>query len=92
MTSIGLRFDGRIIDELSIKIPSNIFALNELTKNSYDAFSRKIDIKIDTQKCLLTISDDGLGMDYEDVKKLFHIASATAVLTFFNRKDTHRKA
>ncbi|MCT8351896.1 MULTISPECIES: ATP-binding protein [Photorhabdus] len=77
MTSIGLRFDGRIIDELSIKIPSNIFALNELTKNSYDAFSRKIDIKIDTQKCLLTISDDGLGMDYEDVKKLLHIANSS---------------
>ncbi|MEN3801289.1 ATP-binding protein [Aeromonas veronii] len=76
-TAIGLKFDGKVIDELSTKIPSNIFALNELTKNSYDAFANNVQIILDNNKSQLIIKDDGLGMSEEDVKKLLHIASST---------------
>lgn len=77
MNAIGLRFDGKVIEELSTKIPSNIFALNELTKNAYDAFSTKIEIFIDTGKSRLVIKDNGQGMSEQDVKKLFHIANSS---------------
>ena len=33
----NIRVSGNIISELSEKIPTNIIALNELLKNSYDA-------------------------------------------------------
>lgn len=77
MKPFGLKFDGRVIEELSTKIPSNIFALNELTKNAYDAFAKNIIIKVDRQASELIIIDDGKGMDEQDVKKLLHIANST---------------
>lgn len=77
MKPVNLKFDGKVIEELSTKIPSNIFALNELTKNSYDAFAKKVSISIDMRNSKLIISDDGKGMNEEDIRKLFHIANST---------------
>lgn len=67
---------GNIVKELSEKIPSNIIALNELIKNAYDAGSKQVDIRISTDEKKLSIKDYGIGMDKEDVKKLFHISSS----------------
>ena len=86
MNPVGLKFDGKVIDELSSTIPSNIFALNELTKNAYDAFSDTVLINIDTVNSQLIIEDDGLGMGESEVKKLFHIASSTKK---YGSKKTH---
>lgn len=67
---------GNIVTELSEKIPSNIIALNELIKNSYDADANEVIIRLDSQIKKLIISDDGLGMDYADIEKLLHIGKS----------------
>jgi hypothetical protein len=68
---------GNIISELSDKIPSNIIALNELLKNSYDAGAPKVTVILDTGKGILEVIDNGSGMDAEDVDTLFHISKST---------------
>lgn len=72
----SITVSGNIIGELSEKIPSNIVALNELIKNSYDAGAKKIDIKLNTKESKLIISDDGSGMDKNDIDTLFHISNS----------------
>lgn len=72
-----IRVNGNIISELSEKIPSNIIALNELIKNSYDAGAKKVSIFLETEKKILTITDDGSGMGKSDIDTLFHIAKST---------------
>ena len=72
----SITVSGNIIGELSEKIPSNIVALNELIKNSYDAGAKKIDIKLNTKESKLIISDDGSGMDKKDIDTLFHISNS----------------
>lgn len=67
---------GNIISELSEKIPSNIIALNELIKNSYDAGAKKVKIELITLSKKLKIIDDGSGMDNTDIDTLFHIAKS----------------
>lgn len=74
MSSATLKFDGKLIEELSQKIPSSLFALNELIKNSYDAFSPDVKISINASSNTIVISDKGIGMDSADIDKLFHIA------------------
>lgn len=74
--SSKITVSGNIVSELSDKIPNNIIALNELIKNAYDAGSPSVDISIDSEKSVLRIRDYGLGMDFEDVNRLFHISSS----------------
>ena len=73
---VPITVSGNILSELSEKIPNNIIALNELIKNSYDAKATKVKIILDTDNSTLTLIDDGIGMDTEDIKKLFHISSS----------------
>lgn len=74
--SVPVKVSGGIINELSSKIPSNIFALNELVKNAYDAFSEKVVVSIDFNKEIIEITDLGNGMNRQAIEKLFHIASS----------------
>ncbi|MFL1674431.1 ATP-binding protein [Paenibacillus dendritiformis] len=71
-----LRVAGTAIGELSEKIPSNIIALNELIKNAYDAGARNVYISLDTKKQMLTIKDDGSGMDEEEISTLLQISKS----------------
>ncbi|PYG75932.1 MULTISPECIES: ATP-binding protein [unclassified Pseudomonas] len=77
MTAASLRFDGRLIEELSQKIPSSLFALNELIKNAYDAFSPDVTIRVEPSKNLVTVSDRGNGMGLEEIEGLFHISRSS---------------
>lgn len=70
-----MKMAGKIVGELSEKIPSNIFALNELIKNSYDAGSTKVEIQLKDN--YFTISDDGKGIDAKGIKTLLHMANST---------------
>lgn len=72
--STQFTFDGHILSELSSQIPSDIFALNELIKNSYDAMASTINIALNTQNKTLTITDDGKGMGQEEISELLHIS------------------
>lgn len=71
-----IKVSGNIISELSDKIPSNIIAINELIKNSYDAGAKRVAINLDTTRKVLTIADDGSGMDESDIDRLFHISNS----------------
>lgn len=75
-TQTSIRVSGNIIRELSSKIPTNFVALNELIKNSYDAFAETVTIHLDPISRKLTIRDDGSGMDRNDVNELFHLADS----------------
>jgi hypothetical protein len=77
MSSAKFKFGGKLIKELSQKIPSTLFALNELIKNAYDAFSPDVTIKIDPSKQTITISDNGNGMGTSEIDKLFHISQSS---------------
>lgn len=67
---------GNIVGELSEKIPSNIIALNELIKNSYDAGASKVSVNLDTVAKTLMVIDDGAGMNKVDIDTLFHISKS----------------
>ena len=75
--STQFTFDGHILSELSSQIPSDIFALNELIKNSYDAMASTINIALNTQNKTLTITDDGKGMEQEEISELLHISHSS---------------
>ena len=77
MSSVKLKISGNIIEELSQKIPSSLFALNEIIKNSYDAFSQDISIEICSINNTIKISDHGIGMGDEEINSLFHISKST---------------
>ncbi|MCV4269889.1 ATP-binding protein [Pseudomonas capsici] len=77
MSEVSLKFGGKLIEELSQKIPSTLFALNELIKNAYDAFSPDITIKVDTSRNTITISDNGNGMGADEIESLFHISQSS---------------
>ena len=78
MTNNSIHFSvaGRIISELSEKIPDTIVALNELIKNSYDAFAKEVEITLDSEAKTLLICDNGYGMSLEQIGRLFHIAKS----------------
>jgi len=71
-----IKVDGKIISELSEKIPTNIIALNELIKNSYDAGATTVTIELNTKNKTLRIIDDGSGMNKKDIDILFHISKS----------------
>lgn len=73
---VPITVSGKILSELSEKIPNNIIALNELIKNSYDAQATQVKVILNTDKSILTIIDDGIGMDVDDIERLFHISSS----------------
>lgn len=76
MASASLIFSGHIIEELSRNIPSSLFALNELIKNAYDAFSPDVLIKISPKNNTVTITDRGNGMEESEIKSLFHLSKS----------------
>lgn len=71
---IPFRFkvSGNIIRKLGGESISNKnIAILELIKNSHDSFSKKVEINfsdINTQNSKIVISDNGDGMDYEDIE------------------------
>lgn len=49
-------------------ITSDIIAIFELVKNSYDANAKNVYIKIFPEEDIIIIADDGCGMSYDDIK------------------------
>ncbi|MDR0603107.1 MAG: ATP-binding protein [Bacteroidales bacterium] len=74
-----IRIGGSIISELSEKIPTNIIAINELIKNSYDAGASFVTIELNTKKKMLYIKDDGSGMNRNEIDMLFHLSNSNKV-------------
>lgn len=71
-------FSPRILDHLGISAYNSVRkCLAELVANAYDADAHSVDITLPDvidENAVITISDDGMGMDTEDVKtKFLHI-------------------
>lgn len=49
-------------------ITNELVAIFELVKNGYDADSKNIEIVINSFENSIIIKDDGIGMDYDDIK------------------------
>lgn len=81
-----IKVNGSIVSELSERIPSNIVALNELIKNSYDAGSPSVEIIIDSTANILKVIDKGEGMDKKDIDTLFHLSKSTKQFGKYNEK------
>lgn len=61
-----------IIDHLGLNLYSNIPAvLSETVANAWDAEATEVDIEIDTNQQIITIVDNGHGMDTGDVNSKF---------------------
>lgn len=83
------KVSGQIINELSEKIPTNIVALNELIKNSFDANANNVTIKFDSRSKFLSIIDDGEGMDEKDIDVLLHISNSNKKYASQNSKGRY---
>lgn len=67
-----LSVSGKIIKEISEKIPSTTYAIVELIKNAYEAMASFIEINIYDDK--VEIIDDGSGMNLIDIKDLLIVS------------------
>ncbi|MGM0951829.1 MAG: ATP-binding protein [Pseudomonadota bacterium] len=72
-----IRISGNHINELSENIPSNIFALNELIKNSYDACASYCEIVVSKETDQIIIKDNGKGFDPTGINELFHLSRSS---------------
>lgn len=67
-----LSVSGKIIKEISEKIPNTIYAIVELIKNSYEAMANTIEINVCDNN--IEIFDDGDGMDLDDIHSLLIVS------------------
>ncbi len=88
--------DLNILNHLGVNLYSNTPAvLSEVVANSWDADAENVYINIEDE--IITIEDDGLGMDYEDLKEKFlrvgyqKRISDKSITSRFHRKVMGRK-
>ncbi len=84
---LALKFDPSTIEHLGIKMYSQLpQALAELVANAYDADASKvrIDLYDDSENKRIIVTDDGMGMSFEDVKDKFLVIGR-------KRRDTDSK-
>jgi DNA mismatch repair ATPase MutL len=61
-----------VLNHLGLNLYSSVPAvLGEAVANSYDADASRVDITVDAQASTITISDDGSGMDKDDINKKY---------------------
>lgn len=86
--SLSFRFHPRALAALGRDlVTSDVVAVMELVKNSYDALATRVEIRIHTSvdgnaAPYIEILDDGVGMDYETVRDVWCV-----VATPFRRKN-----
>lgn len=67
-----LSVSGKIIKEISENIPSTTYAIVELIKNAYEAMASNVEINVYDN--MLEITDDGEGMDLDDIHALLIVS------------------
>lgn len=69
---LKLELDLNVLNHLGINLYSNTPAvLTEIVANAWDADAKNVDVVIDSSLNTITITDDGIGMDYVDLKTKF---------------------
>ena len=67
-----MTLDLSVLDHLGLNLYSNMPAvLSEAVANAWDADATQVDIVIDAEAQVITITDDGLGMDRDDINQKF---------------------
>lgn len=66
-------------------ITSEVVAVFELVKNSFDANSKNVDIELDLKSQKITITDDGIGMSKDDIENKW------LFVAYSEKKDTDEK-
>ena len=67
-----LRIDLNVLNHLGINLYSNVPAvLSEVVANSWDADSERVEIVIDDRKGVISIEDNGTGMDERDINEKY---------------------
>lgn len=69
---LKLELDLNVLNHLGINLYSNTPAvLTEIVANAWDADAENVEVAIDNNANTITITDDGVGMDYTDLKTKF---------------------
>lgn len=67
-----IKFDKNTIDHLGIKLYSKFPpVIAELISNSYDADAENVDIIMDYSNKIVTVVDDGIGMNHDELNENF---------------------
>ncbi len=86
-TPVPFRFHPRVFASLGADlVTSDLVAVIELVKNSYDAFAHRVDVRFKTDddgKTMLEIEDDGTGMTDKTIQDVWCV-----VATPFREKHT----
>lgn len=94
-----IKFDNNTIDHLGIKLYSKFPpVIAELISNSYDADAENVVIEIDYNNKIVTVTDDGIGMNHEELNENFlkigrnrRKAEGTGLSKIKGRKVTGKK-
>lgn len=94
-----IKFDKNTIDHLGIKLYSSFpSVIAELISNSYDADAENVEIKINYDEKVVTVTDDGTGMNHDELNQNFLVigrnrrkAEGTGVSKVKKRKVTGKK-
>ncbi len=94
-----IEFDKNTIDHLGIKLYSSFPpVIAELISNSYDADAEKVEIKIDYNNKVVTVTDNGTGMTHNELNQHFlvigrnrRMAEGVGVSKIKKRKVTGKK-
>lgn len=72
-----LSVSGKIIEEVSHNIPGTKYAIIELIKNSYEARASSVTVDVSPQEIVIT--DDGKGMDSEEIETLLTVSDSNKI-------------
>lgn len=94
-----IKFDKNTIDHLGIKLYSSFPpVIAELVSNSYDADAENVEISIDYSNKVVTIKDDGTGMNHDELNLNYLVIGrnrrkdeGTGFSKIKNRKVTGKK-
>jgi len=94
-----IKFDKNTIDHLGIKLYSSFPpVMAELISNSYDADAENVEIRINYDEKVVTVIDDGNGMNHDELNQNFLVigrnrrkAEGTGFSRVKNRKVTGKK-
>lgn len=94
-----IKFDKNTIDHLGIKLYSSFPpVIAELISNSYDADAENVEIRINYDEKIVTVEDDGNGMNHNELNENFLVigrnrrrAEGTGFSKIKNRKVTGKK-
>ena len=86
-----IKFDKNTIDHLGIKLYSSFPpVIAELISNSYDADAENVEIRINYAEKVVTVIDDGSGMNHDELNQNF-LVNGKKIKKIFKTKLKKKK-